>query len=83
MTQALWACLHPQCFQPLHAHRLRSAEFLGEDLDAVLFHHPAEGFVLGFGDVGLPVVEVGDEEGFVGVFGGVGEVAFVADLDGF
>jgi hypothetical protein len=51
----------PQCFQPLHAHGLGGAEFLSENLDAILFHHPAEGFVLGFGDVGWPAFEVGDE----------------------
>lgn len=51
----------PQCFQPLHAHGLGGAEFLSENLDAILFHHPAKGFVLGFGDVGWPAVEVGDE----------------------
>ena len=51
-------------------------------MDTVFFHHPAEGFVLGFGDVGLPAVEVGDEEVLFGVFGGVSEPAFVANLDG-
>lgn len=81
-TKEIKPVLHPQRLQPLHAHRLRGSQFLGEDLDAVFFHHPAEGFVLGFGDVGLPAVEVGDEEMLFGVFGGIGEVAFVADLDG-
>ena len=75
--------LHPQRFQPLHAHGLRGAEFLGEDLHAVFLHHPAEGIVLGFGNVGLPAVEIGDEVVFIDVFGGVGEAALVADLDGF
>lgn len=39
--------------------------------------------MLGFGDVGLPAVEVGDEVVLVDVLGGIGEAAFVADLDGF
>ena len=75
--------LHPHGLQALHAHGLGGAELLGEDLHSVFFHHPAEGFVLGFGDVGMPAVEVGDEVVFIDVFGGAGDAAFVANLDGF
>ena len=56
---------------------------MGEDLDAVFFEEPAEGFVVGFGDFLRPVREVGDEELLVGVFGGLVHPSFVADLDGF
>lgn len=56
---------------------------MGEDLDAVFFEEPAEGFVVGFGDFLWPGGEVGDELLLVGVFGGVVHPAFVADVNGF